>query len=185
MSNADNCPLPWTGNFSAQGKQCWHNICIKNFLNLRRKKEEGMKKTLALSVTVTLILLLSSNFALSSPHKNSTPTSFLTLSFSFKPISIGYKHQLFDHVYAAGNFEYRRSETDLEFRAGAEYLIPRKILFFRLYGGGGIQFSRNEGYQYPYLVLGTTFFGLFFYEFIHPLESMMEARSRFGLRLKF
>ncbi|MFB0566042.1 MAG: hypothetical protein ACETWK_10255 [Candidatus Aminicenantaceae bacterium] len=143
-----------------------------------------MKKILVLSMATTLIILLSANFVLASPDKSSTPTSLLTLAFSFKPVSLGYKHQLFDNVYAAGNLEYHSTNTDLEFRAGTEYLIPRKILIFRLYGGGGVQFSRNEGYQYPYIVLGTNFFGLF-YEVIHPMKGNMEPRYRFGVNLKF
>jgi len=87
-------------------------------------------------------------------------------------------------VYATGNLDYRQSVDDLEFQAGAVYMFPVKILIFRLYTGGGYQFSRNEGYQYPYVTVGTNFLFLFS-EVIYPMETATDPKYRFGLSFKF
>jgi hypothetical protein len=80
--------------------------------------------------------------------------------------------------------DYVSSETDLLFQAGAAYVLPRKILVFRLYGGGGIEISRNHGFMYPYVVAGTKF--LFLYgEIVHPLQSHSTPNYRFGFSFSF
>ncbi len=146
--------------------------------------EEQMKKTLFIGLMVALIIPLFAANGIARERRPCAPGHFLTFSFFINPVSIGYKHRLFDNLYAATNLHYRSSITDLELQTGAVYLIPRKILIFTLYGGGGIQFSRNEGYQYPYLTVGTNFLFLFT-EIIHPLESGMEPKYRFGFSFKF
>jgi len=77
-----------------------------------------------------------------------------------------------------------QSVNDLEFQASAVYMFPVKILIFRLYTGGGYQFSRNEGYQYPYVTVGTNFLFLFS-EVIYPMETATDPKYRFGLSFKF
>jgi len=139
---------------------------------------------LLISFLVMLIIPPLSATGLARDRKPCPPGHFLTFSFFINPVNIGYKHRLFDNVYAATNLDYRRSKTDLELQAGAVYLIPRKILIFTFYGGGGIQFSRNEGYQYPYVTVGTNFLFLFT-EIIHPLERKTEPKYRFGFSFKF
>lgn len=146
--------------------------------------EEQMKKILLISLLVALIIPLLTATGFARGRRLSTPGHFLTFSFFINPVNIGYKHRLFDNLYATTSLDYRRSITDLELQAGAVYLIPRKIIIFTLYGGGGIQFSRNEGYQYPYLTVGTNFLFLFT-EIIHPLENGMEPKYRFGFSFKF
>ena len=143
-----------------------------------------MKKVLIISVLGAAIILASSSGAFAKTQKSSTPKNYLTLSFFLRPASLGYKHHLFDNLYATGNLDYRSSTKDLEFQVGAAYFIPRKILIFRLYGGGGYQFSRNKGYQYPYVSIGTQFF-FFFSEIIHPLRGGMDPQGRFGFFFKF
>ncbi len=143
-----------------------------------------MKKILIVSVLGASIILASSSGVFAKAHKSSTPKNYLTLSFFLRPTSLGYKHHLFDNLYATGNLDYISSTKDLEFQIGAAYFIPRKILFFRLYGGAGYQFSRNRGYQYPYISIGTQFFFLFS-ELIHPLRSGMDPQGRFGFFFKF
>lgn len=144
-----------------------------------------MKKLFSISMLGVLIILISTSglFARSN-YRDPAPRNFITFSWFLKPASLGLKHRLFSNVYAAGNLDYRDSTNDLEFQAGAVYLIPRKIIIFRLYAGGGYQFSRNEGYQYPYVTVGTNFIFLFS-EVIYPMESGMDPKYRFGLSFKF
>jgi hypothetical protein len=110
--------------------------------------------------------------------------NFVTFSFFINPLSLGYKHRLAGNVFLTGNMEYVSSESDLLFQGGAVYMLPRKILFFRLYGGGGIEMSRNYGYMYPYVVAGTKFFFLYT-EIIHPLQSHSTPSYRFGFSFTF
>ena len=112
------------------------------------------------------------------------PDNFITFSFFINPISLGYKHRLTGNVFLTGNMDYVSSDSDLLFKAGAAYMLPRKILFFRLYGGGGIEMSRNHGYMYPYVVAGTKF--LFLYaEIVHPMQSHSTPNYRFGFSFAF
>ena len=143
-----------------------------------------MKKALIIIVLGVSIILASSSEVFSKTHKSPAPKNYLTFSSFLRPTSLGYKHHLFDNLYATGNLDYRSSSKDLELQVGAAYFIPRKILIFRLYGGGGYQFSRNKGYQYPYVSIGTQFFFLFS-EVIHPLRGGMEPQGRFGFFFKF
>jgi len=143
-----------------------------------------MRKIFLIILLLALIFLLFTAHGFARERKHSSPGHFLTFSFFINPVNIGYKHRISDNVYATVNLDYRRSISDLEFQTGAVYLIPRKILIFQLYGGGGFQISRNEGYQYPYLTVGTNFLFLFT-EIIHPLENGKEPKYRFGFSFKF
>ncbi len=110
--------------------------------------------------------------------------NFVTFSFFIQPLSVGYKHRLTGNVFLTGNMDYVSSESDLLFQAGAAYMLPRKILFFRLYGGGGIEMSRNHGYMYPFVMAGTKF--LFLYaEIVHPMQSHSTPTYRFGFSFSF
>ncbi len=143
-----------------------------------------MKKALIISVLGASIILASSTGILAKTKKSSTAKNYLTFSFFLRPASLGYKHHISGNLYATANVDYRNSTKDLEFQVGAVYFIPKKILIFRLYGGGGYQFSRNTGYQYPYVSIGTNF--LFLYsEIIHPLRGGMDPQGRFGFCFKF
>ncbi len=113
-----------------------------------------------------------------------TPENFLTFSFFFHPLSVGYKHLTFSNVYLTTNLDYLRSESDLRLQAGAAYMIPRKIFIFRLYGGGGLEYSRNHGYMYPYIMIGTNFW-ILNWDIIHPLRSHESPEYRFGFSFSF
>jgi len=143
-----------------------------------------MKKLLSISILMILIILISTSGIFAKSYRNSSPKNYLTFSWFFKPASLGYKFRVINNVYATGNLDYRDSIDDIEFQAGAVYLFPPKILIFRLYAGGGYQFSRNEGYQYPYVAVGTNFLFLFS-EVIYPMETSMDPKYRFGLSIKF
>jgi hypothetical protein len=118
------------------------------------------------------------------PKSYHTPGNFVTFSFFIHPISLGYKHRLTGNLFLTGNMDYVRSDSDLLFQGGAAYMLPRKILFFRLYGGGGIEMSRNHGYMYPYVMAGTKFFFLYA-EIIHPLQNHSTPEYRFGFSFSF
>jgi len=143
-----------------------------------------MKKIVLIVLMAVLIILLLTATGFASKKRDCTPGHFLTFSCFINPVNIGYKHRLSENIYATANLDYRSSINDLEFQTGAVYLIPRKILIFQLYGGGGVQLSRNEGYQYPFLTVGTNFLFLFT-EIIHPLENRMEPKYRLGFSFKF
>jgi hypothetical protein len=146
--------------------------------------EEQMNKKLLTILVGSLIILSSASGILAKPHRDYPSRNYLNFSWFLKPSSLGLKARLFSNVYATGNLDYRESIDDLEFQAGAVYMFPRKILIFRLYTGGGYQFSRNEGYQYPYVTVGTQFLFLFS-EVIYPMEDTSDPKYRFGLSVKF
>jgi hypothetical protein len=110
--------------------------------------------------------------------------NFVTFSFFIQPASLGYKHRLTGNMFLTGNVDYVGSEEDLLFQTGAAYMIPRKILFFRLYGGGGVEFSRNHGYMYPYVMAGSKFWFLYA-EIVHPMQSHSTPNYRFGFSFSF
>jgi hypothetical protein len=143
-----------------------------------------MKKRFLTLLSGILIILFSANGILAEPHRNYPDKNYLHFSWFLKPTSFGLKARLLGHVYATGNLDYRQAVDDLEFQAGAVYMFPVKILIFRLYTGGGYQFSRNEGYQYPYVTVGTDFL-FFFSEAIYPMETAADPKYRFGLSFKF
>ena len=118
----------------------------------------------------------------SQPYRS--PDNFVTFSFFIHPVSLGYQHRVTGNLFLTGNMDYVRSESDLILQAGAAYMLPRKILFFRLYGGGGIEMSRNHGYMYPYVMAGTKFFFLYA-EIIHPMQSHSTPNYRFGFSFSF
>jgi formate/nitrite transporter FocA (FNT family) len=143
--------------------------------------EEQMKKIILIVLLVIIALFLSESQAFA---EKPAPNKFLTVSCFINPVGIGYKHAVANDFYLAGSLDYRSTASDLEFQTGALYLIPKKILIFRFYVGGGLQFSRNQGYQYPYVSVGTNFLFLFT-EMIHPLEANRDPRYRFGFSVKF
>lgn len=143
-------------------------------------------KRLILVTSIGLLIFLSTSTGIlaRSHHGQANPKNFITFSWFLKPASLGLKHRLFSTIYITGNIDYRSTANDLEFQTGAVYLIPREFLIFRLYAGGGYQFSRNEGYKYPYLTIGTNFI-FFFSEAVYPMESGLSPKYRFGLSFKF
>lgn len=146
-----------------------------------------MKKYLTIGLVVLLVFSFSATDTFAKHRRSRSyqaPDNFVTFSFFISPVSVGYKHRLSGNLFLTGNMDYVSSESDLLFQAGAAYMLPRKILFFRLYGGGGIEMSRNHGYLYPYVVAGTKF--LFLYaEIIHPMQSHSTPNYRLGFSFSF
>jgi hypothetical protein len=143
-----------------------------------------MKKLIFIVLILLLFLLLTGASVFARHDDLRPPSSFINLYRIDHKIAAGLKQHVLTHIYATGNLEYRSEASDLELQFGTVYLLPQKILFFRLYGGTGLQFSRNEGYQYPYLVLGTHFL-FFFSEVIHPWHGKMEPKFRGGFSFHF
>ena len=114
----------------------------------------------------------------------SGPEMFLDLYKVDDAFAVGIKKCFVKNLYGTLNIEYHETANDLEFQAGAIYLLPHEVLFFKFYGGGGVQLSRNLGYEYPYLVLGTNFLFLFS-EVVYPLEKEAEPRYRGGFSFEF
>jgi hypothetical protein len=143
-----------------------------------------MKRSLTISILAILMIILGSTDSFAKSRRFQERESYVTFSFFIQPYSFGYKHSIYRNVYLTGNLDYERSDADLLFQAGAVYMIPRKVLFFRLYGGGGLEFSRNRGVMYPYVVVGTNFLFLFA-EIFHPLEKEKTPGYRFGFSFAF
>jgi len=144
-----------------------------------------MKKYITVSFLVILIIAFSATDTFARGKKFKASDHYLNLSlFIFYPASIGYKHLVSRNVYLTGNLDYVDGDKDLLFQTGAAYMIPRKILFLRVYGGGGLEFSRNHGYLYPYVMIGSNFW-ILFAESVHPLQSRESPRHRFGFSFSF
>jgi hypothetical protein len=143
-----------------------------------------MRKLFLISILILLIISVSSTEILARSHSNSSSKNYLTVSWFFKPASLGAKFRVANNVYATGNIDYRDSTEDLELQGGAVYLFPAKFLIFKLYAGGGYQFSRNEGFQYPYVSVGTNFLFLFT-EVVYPMKNGLNPKYRAGFSIKF
>jgi hypothetical protein len=150
-------------------------------------KEKRMKKKLLISILMLLVFTFctSDAFAREKCRKSyESPNNIVTFSFFIHPLSVGYKHRLNGNVFLTGNVDYVGDESELLLQLGAAYMLPRKILFFRFYGGGGLEMSRNYGTLYPYLMAGTKFFFLYA-EIVHPLENNRTPGYRFGFSFSF
>ncbi|HBG15437.1 MAG TPA: hypothetical protein DDW93_01535 [Firmicutes bacterium] len=124
------------------------------------------------------------------------PESFLNLYWVDKSLSVGIKQSILKPVYVTANLEFDQPNTDVLLRLGAAYVLPKELVFLRIkgekvisfnlyfYGGGGWQFSRNEGYHYPYLLIGTNYLFLFA-ESVYPLTYEIEPEFRSGFSFKF
>lgn len=144
-----------------------------------------MKKYITVSFLVISIIVFSANDTFARGKKFKASDHYLNLSlFIFYPASIGYKHLVSRNMYLTGNLDYVDCDKDLLCQTGAAYMIPRKILFLRVYGGGGLEFSRNHGYLYPYVMIGSNFW-ILFTEIVHPLRSERDPRYRLGFSFSF
>jgi len=119
---------------------------------------------------------------LSAGHKYKNPENNY-LSFSLlTPFGLGYKHHLGRNFYFVTDLDYEKK--DLRIRIGAAYFFPFNVLIFRFYSGGGLQYSRNDGFHYPYLTIGTRYL-IFYNEIIHPWKKDLKPEFRFGLSFGF
>jgi hypothetical protein len=144
-----------------------------------------MKKHLMVVILGTVILVSGAGnvFAHEKPYQ--PPKNFLNFSLLvFYPASVGYKHLVAGNTYLTGNLDYIRSEEDLRFQAGAVYMIPAKILFFRFYGGGGVEAYRNRSHVRPYVLVGIHFW-ILHTEIGYPLESYGKSFTRLGFSISF
>jgi hypothetical protein len=157
--------------------------CLKHSKSI--DTEASMKKQIALGLLGLAVLALIATSASADYRRHRTPERYVNLSFFvLRPMDVGYMQRVARNVFLTGNMEYESDEKDLRFQAGAAYMLPHKFLFFRLYGGGGVEFSRNNGYMYPYVSVGTHFW-ILYTEIVHPLRSNREPSYRFGFSLAF
>jgi hypothetical protein len=146
--------------------------------------EERMKKTLMIGLISLLLMGICVDDTLASSKKSQLSNNYLSFSFVIHPVSVGYKRQVARSFFFTGNVDYVGDNNDLYFQAGGAYMVPRKFWIFWFYGGGGWQFSRNHGYQFPYLTLGTRVW-IFSWEVTYPLQRGEETGSRFGFTIAF
>ena len=116
--------------------------------------------------------------------KPDLPDHYLTFSFVIHPASVGYKHRVASSTYLTTNLDFVGGEHDLYFQVGASYMIPRKFWIFWFYGGTGLQFSRRQAYQYPYITLGTRFW-ILYSEVVYPIQRAGDTGFRFGFSVTF
>ena len=143
-----------------------------------------MKKYLTASFVGLLVMGFCVTDVFSGRKKFEPPEHYVTFSFFINPWNVGYKHLLARNLYLTGNLDYVGSRSDLILQAGAAYMIPRKILIFRFFGGGGLEFSRNDGYMYPYVMIGTKLW-VFHFDIVHPLRRNIEPGYRLGFIFSF
>jgi hypothetical protein len=145
-----------------------------------------MKKTVIVLLMLFSVSLIYGETGLNTIKKKNSKNHFINLNFTFpvNPVGLGYKHPIFKNVYATGNLGYCSLENDLELQAGIEYLFPAKILIFKFYSGTGLQFSKNNGYQFPYITIGTRFI-FFFSEMVIPIKEGYSANYRLGFSFRF
>lgn len=143
-----------------------------------------MKRYRRLVLFVLMIVFLGGQDMFAHGKKPELPDHFLTFSFVIHPASVGYKHRVASSTYLTTNLDYVGGKDDLHFQVGASYMIPRKFWIFWFYGGTGLQFSRNQAYQHPYLTLGTRFW-ILYSEVVYPIQRAGDADFRFGFSVTF
>ena len=139
-----------------------------------------MKKYLTIFILSLLIIVFCTQNTFARVKRVEMPKNYLTFSFVIHPASVGYKHLIAENIYLTTNLDYVHSDSELYFQSGAAYMIPYKFLIFRFYGGSGLQFSRNHGYQSPYVMLGTKIW-IFYTEIVY----FMQRHETPGYRLGF
>lgn len=116
--------------------------------------------------------------------KEPSPVLTLNLYYVDRKLMPGLKYRLKEDLYATGNIDYSYQEWALRMQLGAIYYLPHDFFLLSFYGGGGVQFSAQNGYQYPYVVLGSDFL-FFFGEIIYPWEINYSPSTRCGFSFNF
>lgn len=143
-----------------------------------------MKKYRLLILVALAFVLFGGGNLFAHKKKPELPDHYLTFSFVIHPASVGYKHRVASSTYLTTNLDYVNNKNDITFQVGAGYMIPRKFWFFWLYGGAGLQFSRNHAYEHPYITLGTRFW-ILYSEVVYPLQWREDTLFRFGFSVTF
>lgn len=143
-----------------------------------------MKKNLTIFILSLLIIVVCTENTSARVKPVELQKNYLTFSFVIYPANAGLKHLVTKNFYLTANLDYVHSKSDVYFQSGATYMIPYKFLIFRFYGGGGLQLSRNHGFQYPYAMLGTKIW-VFYTEIVYPLQSKETPGYRLGFIASF
>ncbi|HHT49259.1 MAG TPA: hypothetical protein GXZ98_08215 [Firmicutes bacterium] len=119
------------------------------------------------------------------------PSSFLNIYWIDKAFCMGLKQRLFTPVYATANLDFDSASTDLTLSLGLAYVLPKEEWLFQIipinlyfYAGGGWQYTRNQGQQNSYLLIGANFLFLFT-ESVYPLGHEVKPQFRSGFSIKF
>lgn len=143
-----------------------------------------MKKFKKILILVFIVFGFNGQNLFAHKKKPELPDHYLTFSFVIHPASVGYKHRVASSTYLTTNLDFVGGENDLYFQVGASYMIPRKFWIFWFYGGTGLQFSRRQAYQYPYITLGTRFW-ILYSEVVYPIQRAGDTGFRFGFSVTF
>ncbi|MGB3860749.1 MAG: hypothetical protein WA915_01605 [Candidatus Aminicenantaceae bacterium] len=143
-----------------------------------------MKKFKKILILVFIVFGFNGQNLFAHKKKPELPDHYLTFSFVIHPASVGYKHRVASSTYLTTNLDFVGGENDLHFQVGASYMIPRKFWIFWFYGGTGLQFSRRQAYQYPYITLGTRFW-ILYSEVVYPIQRAGDTGFRFGFSVTF
>ncbi len=143
-----------------------------------------MEKYLTISLMGLLVLGFCATDVGAHTKKFEPPDNYMTFSFVINPLSLGYKHRMAQNTYFTGNMDYIGRDTELILQVGAAYMFPRKFLIFRFFGGGGIEYSRNNSSVYPYIMAGTKLW-IFHFDIVHTLQRNSSPGYRLGFIYSF
>ena len=143
-----------------------------------------MEKYLTISLMSLLVLVFCATDVTAHTKKFEPSDNYMTFSFFINPFSLGYKHRMAQNTYFTGNMDYIGRDTELRLQVGAAYMFPKKFLIFRYFGGGGIEYSRNNSSVYPYLMAGTKLW-IFHFDIVHTLQRNSRPDYRLGFIYSF
>lgn len=159
-----------------------------------------MNKYIMSILTASFLVLINASAAVAGDFAGEydyiLPETFVNVYWVDRNLALGLKQDIWHRIYATGNIEFASAETDLLLQVGAVHVLPREVVFLRIngekvisfnlyfYGGGGLQFSRNEGYNYSYLLLGFNYLFLFS-ESVYPLSEVKGPQYRWGFSFRF
>jgi hypothetical protein len=161
------------------------SLCSTDVVSSIGDRSEGtVKKYKTITILAFIVFVFGGSNLFAHGKKSELPDNYITFSFVINPASVGYKHRVANSTYLTTNLDYVDDRNDITFQVGAGYMIPRKFLFFWLYGGAGLQFSRNRAYEHPYITLGTRFW-ILYWEAVYPMQRGEDTGFRFGFSVTF
>ena len=132
---------------------------------------------------LAIFLVLAGNIEAKASADGDSQT-YINLYQADEALAFGFKERLWDNGYATINLEYSNPSRDLGLAMGGVGFFPGEVLFFKLYAGGGLAFSRDHGYEYPYFIVGTHYIW-FFSEAVYPWQEGREPFYRSGFSFRF
>ncbi len=141
-----------------------------------------MVKKITLIFIISSIMVLTGSFAQAEDsYQQSTNVGINFYGIGKSEAGIGGWYEAFDDIYITVNVDFQESDHTLS--VSGIYMVPRRFLFFKVYGGVGVNYQTNETKTDAHIVGGSEFLW-FFSEYEYSLSSS-EVRSRSGIRLRF